>query len=102
METINVPSRQQIFHMFHLREEITLFKFAETYNTGTYTYHLFDDNILNKASQSKQLREEAIELLNMMGLKRCRIAYTQLNTESNHQHHSQKMIWPLVQCIWLI
>ncbi|CAF0996822.1 unnamed protein product [Adineta steineri] len=77
--------------------------FVEIYNN--YIYDLFDDDILNKAPQSKQLREdnrgrpylkdvkeievrsseEAIELLNM-GLKRRRIAHTQLNTESSRSH----------------
>ncbi|CAF2946028.1 unnamed protein product [Rotaria sp. Silwood2] len=77
--------------------------FVEIYNN--YIYDLFDDDILNKAPQSKQLREdnrgrpyikdvkeievrtseEAIDLLNM-GLKRRRIAHTQLNTESSRSH----------------
>ncbi|CAF1093759.1 unnamed protein product [Adineta ricciae] len=77
--------------------------FVEIYNN--YIYDLFDDDILNKAPQSKQLRDdnrgrpyirdvkeievrssdEAIELLNM-GLKRRRIAHTQLNTESSRSH----------------
>ncbi|CAF0842670.1 unnamed protein product [Didymodactylos carnosus] len=77
--------------------------FVEVYNN--YIYDLFDDDILNKAPQSKQLREdargrpyikdvkeievrsseEAIELLNI-GLKRRRIAHTQLNTESSRSH----------------
>lgn len=77
--------------------------FVEVYNN--YIYDLFDDDILNKAPQSKQLREdnrgrpyirdvkeievrtseEAIDLLNM-GLKRRRIAHTQLNTESSRSH----------------
>ncbi|CAF4698028.1 unnamed protein product, partial [Rotaria socialis] len=77
--------------------------FVEIYNN--YIYDLFDDDILNKAPQSKQLRddnrgrpyirdvkeievrssEEAIGLLNM-GLKRRRIAHTQLNTESSRSH----------------
>ncbi|UJR07713.1 hypothetical protein I4U23_011998 [Adineta vaga] len=70
--------------------------FVEIYNN--YIYDLFDDDILNKAPQSKQLRDDnrgrpyirdvkevAIELLNM-GLKRRRIAHTQLNTESSRSH----------------
>ena len=86
--------------------------FVEIYNN--YIYDLFDDDILNKydsfkemiklivfrfhcrAPQSKQLREDnrgrphtkdvkEIELLNM-GLKRRRIAHTQLNTESSRSH----------------
>jgi len=77
--------------------------FVEIYNN--YIYDLFDDDLVNKAPQSKQLRddyrgrpyirdvkemevrssEEAIELLTM-GLKRRRIAHTQLNTESSRSH----------------
>ena len=77
--------------------------FVEIYNN--YIYDLFDDDLVNKVPQSKQLRddnrgrpyirdvkeievrssEEAIELLNM-GLKRRRIAHTQLNTESSRSH----------------
>ena len=68
--------------------------------SNNYIDDLFDDDILNKAPQSKQLRddsrddvkeievqssEEAIELLNM-ALKRRRIAHTQLNTESSRSH----------------
>ncbi|CAF1659372.1 unnamed protein product, partial [Adineta ricciae] len=78
--------------------------FVETYNN--YIYDLFDDDILNKAPQLKQQlednrgrpnirdvkeievrsSEQAIELLNMVGLKRRRIAHTQLNTESGRAH----------------
>lgn len=77
--------------------------FVEIYNN--YIYDLFDDDLVNKVPQSKQLRddnrgrpyirdvkeievrssEEAIELLNT-GLKRRRIAHTQLNTESSRSH----------------
>lgn len=77
--------------------------FVEIYNN--YIYDLLDDDIVTKGPQSKQVREdyrarpyikdvkeiearsyqEAMDLLHL-GLKRRRIAYTQLNAESSRSH----------------